>query len=94
MIEYLKKSGLKFTGEALVDRETFRSEISNSDKNSKEKGAYSQIAMKKFAWFILEDYFPVKYSGNEQLDGNKIISDMVDIYNYMDLKKLYIEDGQ
>ena len=59
---------------------------SNGDTQMKE------MALKKYAAFVMGIYLPAVYSQEEEIEGDKIISMLTDIYDYMDIKKLYFVD--
>ena len=59
---------------------------SNGDTQMKE------MALKKYAAFVMGIYLPAVYSQEEEIEGDKIISMVTDIYDYMDIKKLYFVD--
>ena len=51
-----------------------------------------EMALKKYASFLMEIYFPAVYSQDNEIDGERIVSQLTDIYNYMDIKRLYFVD--
>ena len=51
-----------------------------------------EMALKKYASFLMDTYFPAVYSQDNEIDGERIVSQLTDIYNYMDIKRLYFVD--
>ena len=51
-----------------------------------------EMALKKYASFLMDTYFPAVYSQDNEIDGERIVSQLTDIYNDMDIKRLYFVD--
>lgn len=86
----MRSNNFELSFEAMVDRNTFEAETSRI--SGAEEKDMKLMTLKKFSMYIFDIYLPAMYSQSEDIDGTSVISLLTDIYNYMDLKKLYYVD--
>ena len=88
----LKETNKDLTEEITVD--TVSLELGTALTGTKSSGdnQMKEMALKKYAAFVMGIYLPAVYSQDEEIEGEKIISMVTDIYDYMDIKKLYFVD--
>ncbi|MHB1440471.1 MAG: hypothetical protein ACYCSO_04645 [Cuniculiplasma sp.] len=88
----LKDSDSDLTEDVVVDSISLALETAMIGTKSTGDQQLKEMALKKYATFLMETYLPAAYSEDNQIDGEKLISQITDIYNYLDIKKLYFVD--
>ena len=88
----LKESNKDLTEEIIVDPVSLALGTSLIGTKSTGDTQMREMALKKYASFLMDIYLPAAYSQDNEIDGDRIISEVTDIYNYMDIKKLYFVD--
>ena len=90
-IRSMKQFGIEIPETGYVDNHAIINSVSMTPKLGQEK--LNQFnALKKLAMFYLDLYEKAKFSKNPAIDGDTIVKRLIDIYNYMDIAKLYFPD--
>lgn len=71
-----------------VDNTTIIDSINRVEANG-ENLSNRVNSLKKLASFYLDYYEKARYSGDYEFDGEELVSRFSEIYNYMDIMKLY-----
>lgn len=88
----LKETNKDLTEEITVDPVSLELGTALAGTKSSGDNQMKEMALKKYAAFVMGIYLPAVYSQDEEIEGEKIISMVTDIYDYMDIKKLYFVD--
>ncbi len=86
----MRSNNFELSYQAIVDKNTF--ELETSKIFGTDEKDMKLMTLKKFSMYIFDIYLPAMYSQSEDVDGASLVSLLTDIYNYMDLKKLYYID--
>ncbi len=86
----MSNKDFQLRSETVVDHEMF--ELDTAKLPNTEEQDMKLMTLKKFSVYVFEVYLPAMYAQTEQIEGSKLVSLLTDVYNYMDLKKLYYLD--
>jgi hypothetical protein len=78
--------------DVMVDPISFSLQTISIGSDEKDTEQMKMITLKKFASFLIDVYEPALFSNDFDVEGDKILNTLIDIYNYMDIKKLYFVD--
>ena len=90
IINQLENQKIDISSEALVDNDVLVKDVQKSAKGPDDSTMV--MTLRKFSSFLSEIYLPTIYSQAPEIDGQKLLSLITDVYNYMDVKKLYYID--
>ncbi|EQB67038.1 MAG: hypothetical protein AMDU2_EPLC00006G0595 [Thermoplasmatales archaeon E-plasma] len=86
LVRILRESGIEIPDEAYVDNTALK----NAMKNSLSVSESNKIdALKKLAFFYVDYYEKAKFSNEVYSTDDDIIDRLMDLYNYLDVAKLY-----
>ncbi|MHB8361341.1 MAG: hypothetical protein ACYDAO_04740 [Thermoplasmataceae archaeon] len=86
LIRILREAGIEIPDEAYVDNTALK----NAMKHPFLGGETNKIdALKKLAYFYMDYYEKAKFSNEVYSTGDDIIDKLMDLYNYLDVAKLY-----
>ena len=86
LIRILREAGIDIPDEAYVDNTALK----NAMKNSLSVSESNKIdALKKLAFFYVDYYEKAKFSNEVYSTDDDIIDRLMDLYNYLDVAKLY-----
>lgn len=86
LIRILREAGIEIPDEAYVDNTALK----NAMKNSLSTSESNKIdALKKLAFFYVDYYEKAKFSNEVYSTDDDIIDRLMDLYNYLDVAKLY-----
>ncbi|BAB60235.1 TVG1123172 [Thermoplasma volcanium GSS1] len=88
IINVLSSLGIKLSEEAYVDGKLIRQRLDSLDLGNSEPRL---ACFAKLSEFYLDFYEVAKYSDKDIENTEKILEDLMGIYNYMDVAKLYFE---
>ena len=86
LVRILREAGIEIPDEAYVDNTALK----NAMKNSLSVSESNKIdALKKLAFFYVDYYEKAKFSNEVYSTDDDIIDRLMDLYNYLDVAKLY-----
>jgi hypothetical protein len=86
LVRILREAGIEIPDEAYVDNTALK----NAMKNSLSVSESNKIdALKKLAFFYIDYYEKAKFSNEVYSTDDDIIDRLMDLYNYLDVAKLY-----
>ncbi len=86
LVRILREAGIEIPDEAYVDNTALK----NAMKNSLSSSESNKIdALKKLAFFYIDYYEKAKFSNEVYSTDDDIIDRLMDLYNYLDVAKLY-----
>ncbi len=86
LIRILREVGLDIPEEANVDNTALKNAMRNSHTGSESNKI---DALKKLAFFYMDYYERAKFSNEVYSTGDDILDRLMDLYNYLDVAKLY-----
>ncbi|MHB1492602.1 MAG: hypothetical protein ACYCR7_02330 [Thermoplasmataceae archaeon] len=86
LIRILRELGMDIPEEANVDNTALKNAMRNSHTGSESN---KTDAIKKLAFFYMDYYERAKFSDEVYSTGDDILDRLMDLYNYLDVAKLY-----
>lgn len=86
LIRILREAGIDIPDEAYVDNTALKNAMKNSHTGSESNKI---DALKKLAFFYVDYYEKAKFSNEVYSTDDDIIDRLMDLYNYLDVAKLY-----
>ena len=93
LINSMKKLGINVHESAYVDNTAILRAL-ESEPEIPEGSDNKFNALRKLAYFYLNYYEKARFSEDMGVDGEEIVEKLSDIYDYMDIMKLYFPDVQ
>lgn len=93
LINSMKKLGINAQESAYVDNSSILKAL-ESEPEIPDGSDNKFNALRKLAYFYLNYYEKARFSDDMGVDGEEIVEKLADIYDYMDIMKLYFPDIQ
>lgn len=91
IIRSLKQFGLNIPEQGYLDNSAIIDGMNSFKEFSEEKEA-KYNALKKISQFYLNLYEKARFSRDLKFEDEEIVEKMIDVYNYMDIMRLYFPD--